>query len=163
MSSGSLSFRMVLLGLGLAVLLGAGTQLMAQPAPPAGLTAKQQLRAKQQAEVDAIREAERVARVEGRIVYLRERLQITATQDPRWSVLAQAYRAQEAARSQARLVGSTVLGAPPPVTERLAQQRADLTARSERLASILNALTPLYATLSDDQKAVADLLIRTSE
>jgi hypothetical protein len=155
---------MSLLGLGLAAVLGAGTQLMAQtPAPAQGLTAEQQLLAKRLAERQAIREAARVARVEARIVYLRERLQITAAQDARWNVFAQALRAEAAARSQAAAAPAGALIGPLPLTERLARRRADLAARSERLATVASTLTPLYAALSVEQKAVADRLIGTSE
>ena len=164
MSSKSPSTRMVLLGLGLAAGIGAGSFVMAQPAvPPQALAPDQQLAAKRLAERQAIREAERVARVEGRIIYLRERLQITNAQDQRWSVFAQAIRAQEAARSQANLVPAAAPPGPLPVTERLTRRRADLAAQSQRLAAVTDALTPLYAQLSAEQKAVADRLIGTSE
>jgi hypothetical protein len=152
------------MGLGLAAVLGAGTLVMAQPAPPPqALTPEQRLLAERLAERQAIREAERVARTEARIIYLRERLQITAAQDQRWSVFAQAIRAQEAARGQAALAPAAPLPGPLPVTERLTRRQADLAARSERLAAVTTALTPLYAMLSAEQKAVADNLIRTSE
>jgi hypothetical protein len=155
---------MVLLCLGLSAALGGGTFVMAQTAaPPTALAPEQQLLAKRFAERQAIREAERVARIETRIIYLRERLQITAAQDQRWSVFAQAIRAQQAARSQAALAPAAAPPGPLPLTERLTRRQADLAARSQRLAAVTDALTPLYAMLSAEQKAVADRLIGTSE
>jgi hypothetical protein len=38
-----------------------------------------------------------------------------------------------------------------------------LIARSERVGAVMRALTPLYAALSVEQKAVADRLVGTSE
>jgi hypothetical protein len=148
--------RMALPGLGLAAVLAAGSFVMAQTAaPPAPLTEAQRLQAERLAERQAIREAERVARLEARIVYLRERLQITATQDPQWSVFAQALRADAAAPA--------ATPGPLPLSERLARRQADLTARSERMGAVMRALTPLYAALSVEQKAVADRLVGTSD
>ena len=156
--------RMALPGLGLAAVLTAGTFVMAQtPAPPAPLTEAQRLQAERSAERQAIREAERVARLEAAIVYLRERLQITAAQDPRWSVFAQALRAERAARSQAAAAPPAAMPGPLPLSERLARRQADLTARSERLGAVTRALTPLYAALSVEQKAVADRLVGISD
>jgi hypothetical protein len=71
--------------------------------------------------------------------------------------------AQEAARGQTALAPAAPLPGPLPLTERLTRRQADLAARSERLAAVTTALTPLYAMLSAEQKAVADNLIRTSE
>ena len=156
--------RMTLPGLGLATVLAAGTFVMAQtPAPPASLTEAQRLQAERLAERQAIREAERVARLEATIVYLRERLQITAAQDPLWNVFAQALRADGAARSQAAAAAPAAMPGPLPLSERLARRQADLTARSERVGAVMRALTPLYAALTVEQKAVADRLVGTSE
>jgi hypothetical protein len=156
--------RMTLPGLGLATALVAGTFVMAQaPAQPSALTEEQRLRAERLAERQAIREAERIARLEQAIVYLRERLQITAAQDAQWNVFAQALRADGAARSQAAAADPAAMPGPLPLSERLASRQAELTARSERLAAITRALTPLYAALSVEQKALADRLVGTSE
>ena len=156
--------RMTLPGLGLAAVLAAGTFVMAQtPAPPAPLTEAQRLQAERLAERQAIREAERVARLEARIVYLRERLQITAAQDPQWSVFAQALRADAVARTQAAAAAPAATPGPLPLSERLARRQADLAARSQRLGAVMRALTPLYAALSVEQKAVADRLVGTSD
>jgi hypothetical protein len=155
---------MTLPGLGLAAALAAGTFVMAQtPAPPAPLTEAERLRAERLADRQAIREAERVARLEAAIVYLRERLQITAAQDPQWNVFAQALRAEAAARSQAAAAAPAAVPGPLPLSERLARRQADLSARSERLVAVTRALTPLYAALSVEQKAVADRLMSTSD
>jgi hypothetical protein len=155
---------MTLPGLGLAAVLAAGTFVMAQtPAPPAPLTEAQRLQAERLAERQAIREAERVARLEAAIVYLRERLQITAAQGPQWNVFAQALRAEGAARRQAAAAAPAAMPGPLPLSERLARRQADLSARSERLVAVTRALTPLYAALSVEQKAVADRLMSTSD
>ena len=108
--------RMALPGLGMAAVLVAGTFVMAQTAaPPAPLTEAQQSQAARLAERQAIREAERVARLEARIVYLRERLQITAAQDPQWNVFAQALRADGAGRSQAGSAAPPAMPGPQPL------------------------------------------------
>jgi periplasmic protein CpxP/Spy len=156
--------RMALPGLGLATVLAAGTFVMAQtPAPPAAVTEEQRLRAERLAERQAVREAERVARLEAAIVYLRERLQITAAQDPLWSVFAQSLRADAAARTQAAAAAPAATPGPLPLSQRLARRQADLTARSERVGAVMRTLNPLYAALSVEQKAVADRLVGTSE
>jgi len=154
------SLRMPVLALGLAAVLGAGTFVMAQTgAPPAAPTAEQRLLAERQ----AIRAAERLARLEGRIAFLRTRLQITAGQTPLWNTFAQALRDERAARDQARAAPPALVAGLPPIPERVARRRADLAARSERLAAVANALTPLYAALSAEQMAIADRSLRTND
>ena len=155
--------RTFVAGLGVATVLAAGTFVMAQtPAPPAAPTEQQRLLAQRRlAERQAIREAERVGRLEGRIAYLRERLQITAMLDQRWNVFAQALRAEAGARNQPQQAGPAVVPGPLPLSERLARRQAELTGQSQRLGAVMNALTPLYAALSVEQKAIADRLVGT--
>lgn len=153
------SLRMTALSLGLAAALGAGTFVMAQTgALPGAPAAEQPLVDERQ----AIRAAERMARLEGRIAFLRARLQITAGQTPLWNTFAQALRDEQAARDRARAASPALAAGLPPITDRVARRRADLAERNQRLTAVANALTPLYAALSAEQKAIADLSLRTN-
>jgi len=157
------SVRIAVLSFGLAVALGAGACAMAQPAaPPGALTAQERLtlREERRAERQAVRNAEQMARLEGRIAFLRSRLMIAGAQAPLWEAFAEVLRNEEVARAQARLAPRDPLALPPSLPERLERRRAELTAENERLQTVMNALTPLYTALSAEQRVIADRLLR---
>jgi len=103
-------------------------------------------------------------RVEARLAYLRTALKITDAQQPQWNAFAETLRNQARTADQ-RMQEHRVQRGQQPARERpnaiarleLEQQRhAALATRiSERLA----VQRPLYATLSNEQKAIADELL----
>jgi hypothetical protein len=160
MTSKTRSVRITIAAIGLATAFGVGTYALGQPpAPPAAQTVEQ-ARAQLRAAREAARSAERTARLEGRIAFLRTRLMITPAQAPLWDRFAVALRSEEAARAQARLAPPGVQALPPTLPERLQRRRAQLTAEGQRLDPVINALTPLYAALSEQQKLLAERLLR---
>jgi len=97
--------------------------------------------------------------VEGRMAFLRVELKITNAQMGEWNKFADAMRANAkklaAVRSQAPQPGAPQ----PTLVERMAQEQRGLAARSEGAQGIKLALEPLYGTLSDEQKTLADQLL----
>ncbi len=102
--------------------------------------------------------------VEGRLAFLKAELKITPAQEPQWTKFADAVRgtaqnaggkSAEAAKPAMRQGGMKPSTAP----ERLAHYEKALTARLETVRALKAAVDPLYATLSDDQKKVADELL----
>lgn len=97
--------------------------------------------------------------VEGRLAFLKTELKITPAQEPQWTKFA------DVVRSTAKNADATK----PPmmqggmktstVPERLAQSEKTLTARLETVRGLKVAVDPLYASLSDEQKKVADELL----
>ena len=100
------------------------------------------------------RSAERF--VDGRIAFLKAELKITAQQEPQWSKVAEAMRANahaiDAARAQLRSEPKDAVQA-LEARGRLAETMAKNTDR------LLAAFRPLYQSLSPDQKKMADELL----
>ena len=103
--------------------------------------------------------------VEGRIAFLRTELKITDAQLPQWNTFADALRANAKRMSEIRSTmmqggmmgqGGTSLSAP----DRLDRMEKMMTAMLDAVKATKSALEPLYAVLSDDQKKLADQLIR---
>ena len=159
------STRIAVLALGLATVLGAGTCAMAQTAAqPDGLAAEERLALREERRAE--RQAERAARLEGDIAFLRARLMVTAAQAPLWDAFAETLRDEEAARAQAREARrarrDSLLGQ-PSLPERLERRWAESTARSERLNIFMNVLGPLYGALDVQQKAIADRFLEVND
>jgi len=97
--------------------------------------------------------------VEGRIAFLRAELKITPAQSPDWDRFAAALRANAKKLAE----GGTASG--PGRAERLSlPQRLDreerwLEARLDGAREIKKALAGLYASFSDEQKAIAERLV----
>ncbi|MDP1749253.1 MAG: Spy/CpxP family protein refolding chaperone, partial [Reyranella sp.] len=102
--------------------------------------------------------------VEGRLAFLKTELKITPAQEPQWTKFA------EVIRSMAKTAEGKNAGAAKPAMmqggmksstapERLAHYEKTLTARLETVRALSAAVDPLYASLSDDQKKVADELL----
>ena len=97
--------------------------------------------------------------IEGRLAYLKAELRITEAQEPLWTAFAAAERDNSntmlahctAAMSQ-HANGSASL------PDRLDQHEQFMAAHLEALRARDKALKPLYAALSDSQKAAADQL-----
>lgn len=98
--------------------------------------------------------------IEGRLAFLRTELKLTEAQLPLFARLADEMRASAKAmeaRHAERKAQATAQ--PASAVERLERRNAvmkEFTAASERY---LEALKPLYASFSDEQKDVADLLL----
>ena len=91
---------------------------------------------------------------EGRIAFLKTELKITDAQLPLWNAVADAIRAN--AKSGMGMMDNMGQGS---LTERLAAREKTLTAQAEALRKFKNAVDPLYAALSDEQKKTADELL----
>lgn len=148
------------LGLGLAVLLGtaaATAYAAAPPAPPAeqGHDAFQARRA-----------ADAEARLEARLAFVKSRLRITQAQTPQWNAFAAAMRNMREQATERRQAaprpgvqnGQRPAG-PPSVLDRLNRAEARLDSAKAHLTTLANAVRPLYAALTDDQKRIADRVL----
>lgn len=101
---------------------------------------------------------ERPNRIEGRIAFLRTELQITQAQTPLWDAVANALRENDRtmrdafAQRPARDAAATVL-------DRLERRQKFAELQAASAAKLRNAVAPLYAAMSDDQKKNADQLL----
>lgn len=93
-------------------------------------------------------------RTEGRIAFLKTELKITDAQLPLWTAVADAIRAN--AKTGMGMMDSMAKGSLP---ERLAAREKTLTGQADALHKFKNAVDPLYAALSDEQKKTADELL----
>lgn len=91
--------------------------------------------------------------VEARIAALKTELKITEAQAPQWLRFADALRG--AAKSMEAPQGMKA-AAPPSLSARLARQEEMLATHLASVKALKAAFDPLYASLSDDQKKVAD-------
>jgi hypothetical protein len=94
-----------------------------------------------------------------RIKYLHDRLRITAEQEPLWEVVAQAIResAEGSAPLRREQFRATTNGT---ALELLHSDEALGDAQLSSLKKIIAAFDPLYGDLSDDQKKIADAILR---
>ena len=103
------------------------------------------------------------AHVEGRIAFLKTELKITEAQSPQWNQFAETLRAN--ARRMAEMHGKmsgmmSQGGAAMSAPERLDRMETMMTGMLESVRTTKAALTALYAVLTDEQKKLADDLIR---
>ena len=106
-------------------------------------------------------------RVEARLAYIRTALKITDAQQPQWegfaSVLRKHAQGMDQRMQERRAKGQP--GAQRPdfrnvsAIERLERTQQRMAQRSARLNEVIAAAKPLYATLSPDQKQVADAML----
>ena len=102
--------------------------------------------------------------VEGRLAFLKTELKITPAQEPQWAKFADVVRgtAQNARGKTAEAAKPPMMQSgmkPSTAPERLAHYEKALTVRLETVRALKAAVDPLYASLSDDQKKVADELL----
>lgn len=95
-----------------------------------------------------------VARMEQRLSYLKNELKITPDQEPAWNAYA------EQAKTQASTMEA--FHAQPPAaaqspTERMEQRTERMNLRAKHMTAMSAAVKDLYAVLTPEQKAVADL------
>lgn len=96
--------------------------------------------------------------VEGRIAFLKAELKITDAQAPQWNAFADTLRANAKAH-RAMHEQMAMGGMPPSWPDRLAFQQKALATRLDALKALESAAKPLYAVLTDEQKALADRLL----
>jgi LTXXQ motif family protein len=108
-------------------------------------------------------------RLEGRITEIKEALKLNDAQLKLWAPVEQQLRARFAARQQARQEfrdrmeqrrqqGSAAQGLSLP--DRLDRIAKRMSERAQRMQAFTEAFKPLYAALSDEQKAVAGVVLR---
>lgn len=103
-----------------------------------------------------------IDRVEGRIAFLRAELKITEAQATAWNAFADALRANAKKLAEVRpsmMSQSAGQQQAPTLAGRLDLQERWLVARLEGIRAIKAAFSPLYSTLSDDQRRAADELL----
>jgi hypothetical protein len=96
--------------------------------------------------------------VEGRIAFLKAELKITDAQAPQWNAFAETLRSN-AMSHRAAHQRMTTDAAPATWPERIAFQQKMLATRLDSLKDMEAAVKPLYATLSDEQRKLADQLM----
>lgn len=96
--------------------------------------------------------------IEGRIASLKTELKVTDTQLPQWNSFADALRAAAKSMNQANQSMMQSDGA-ATLPARLDSQSKMLVAHLASLKALTEALNPLYASFSDEQKKVADGLM----
>jgi hypothetical protein len=163
------TYRRSIVGVGLIAALGSGAYAMAQPAPPPpnGPSARlvedrEALRQEHMARREAMREHfedGREARFEGRIAYLRTRLEITDEQQPLWENFVETLRGNMQERADARPEPRGRDEPRPNLLERLEREQTRISARADHLNATSETLVPLYNSFSDEQKQVADRVL----
>lgn len=96
--------------------------------------------------------------VEGRIAFLKAELKITDAQLPQWNTFADALRSD--ARRRAEMLATMRQAGTSNALDRLDRTEKMLSAMVETVHSTKAAFGPLYAVLSDEQKKMADSLLR---
>jgi hypothetical protein len=106
-------------------------------------------------------------RQEGRITEMKQALKLNDAQLKLWAPVEQQIRASFAARQQAhqdfeqrieqrRQQGATA----PPLPDMLDRASKRMTERAQRMQAFTGAFKPFYETLSEEQKAVAGIVLR---
>jgi hypothetical protein len=95
--------------------------------------------------------------IEGRLAYLKAELKITETQEALWNAYAAAARDNmKSMLAHCTTMMSSRSASALRLPERLDQHEQLMTAQLEALRAMNNALKPLYAAFSEDQKQAAD-------
>ena len=96
--------------------------------------------------------------VEGRIAFLKAELKITDAQLSQWNTFADALRSN--ARQTAEMLGTVGQASALTAPGRLDRREKMLTSMLAMVRSTKAALSPLYSVLSNEQKKLADSLVR---
>ena len=99
---------------------------------------------------------------DGCIAMIKESLKLTDEQLKLWSPVEQHLRASFEARREARAERAErrdQKAERPSLPDRLDRTSKRLAERADRMKAYAEAIKPLYATLSDDQKAVASVVL----
>ena len=95
-----------------------------------------------------------VARTEQRLSFLRNELKITPQQESAWNAYAEQAKAQASTMEAFHAQPPAAAQSP---TERFEQHAARMNLRAKQITAMSTALKDLYAVLTPEQKAVADL------
>jgi len=95
-----------------------------------------------------------VARMEQRLSYLKNELKITPDQESAWNAYAEHARAQASTMETFR---AQPAAAAQSSTERIEQRAERMNLRAKQITAMSAAVKDLYAVLTPEQKAVADL------
>ena len=95
-----------------------------------------------------------VERSEQRLSFIRNELKITPEQEMAWNALAEHARAQATAMEAFHAQPAAAAQSP---TERIEQRTARMNLRAKQMTAMSAAVKDLYAVLTPEQKAVADL------
>jgi hypothetical protein len=116
--------------------------------------------------------------IEGRLAFLRTELKITEPQTPQWNAYAEALRvnAKRMSEFMSTMMGGGMMGqgmmmgpgmmmpgqtgSSMTLPDRFARAEKHMTAHTEMLRAMKDPTLQLYAALADDQKRVADVLLR---
>ena len=106
--------------------------------------------------------ADTIARLqEGRIAMAKAALKLSDPQLKLWVPVEEQIRAAIADRAKARAEREARQGAPTKdLVERLEQRSQAMTQRAERMKAFTAAFKSLYASLTDEQRPVAGLVLR---
>jgi hypothetical protein len=96
--------------------------------------------------------------IEGQIAFYKAELKITDVQTAQWNAFADALRTNADHLRQAMMKAREAQGAVTAL-EQMERRIAMLTEMHDAMQAMLVGAKPLYATLSDDQKKVADELM----
>jgi len=96
--------------------------------------------------------------VEGRIASLKTELKITDAQTPAWNRFAEALRAT-AGSMNAMYEQMMQSGATATLSARLERRETMLSTHLNRVKALKEALGPLYASFSEEQKKIADSMM----
>ena len=112
-----------------------------------------------------IRSPELRARLhDGRLAMIRESLKLNEPQLKLWepveAQLRASFHARQKLRADWRAARERGPGVRPSLADRLDRMSQGLTERAERAKALATAFRPFYASLTDDQKEVADVLMR---
>jgi hypothetical protein len=153
----------------LAAVIPAGVVLAQQAQPPQSEPAQKRERPERpRLSPDAMKRLQE-GRLEGRITEIKEALKLNDAQLKLWAPVEQQLRARFAARQQARQEfrdrmeerrqqGSAAERlALPDRLDRIAKRMSE---RAQRMQAFTEAFKPFYAALSDEQKAVAGVVLR---
>ena len=99
-----------------------------------------------------------VDRAEQRIKELHAKLAITQAQEPQWASFVQVMR--DNAQQMSGLIAQRDENPPATAIDDLKSYEAITDAHAEGLKKLVPAFEALYASLSDDQKKVADTMFR---
>ena len=99
---------------------------------------------------------------EGRLAMIKTALKLTDAQLKLWEPVEAQLRARHAARvkdMQERMQSRQQNAAPPSLTDRMERRTAREAQRAEQDKAFLTVLKPFYATLTEEQKPVAERLL----
>jgi hypothetical protein len=96
--------------------------------------------------------------IEGQLAFYKAELKITDAQAPQWSAFADALRTNAGKLRQAMMKAREVQGT-GAAPEQMERRIAMLDELRDTTQAMLAVAKPLYATLTDDQKKVADELL----